>query len=187
MQRNQRSKCQQSWIIEKARRFQKIKNKQTKKHLFLLYWLCQSLDCVDHYKLWKILKEMEIPDHLACLWRNLYASQEATIRNGHGTTDGFQIERGGCQGCILPPCLFDMNAEYIMRNSRLEEAEAGVQIARRNVNNLRYADNTTLMAENEEEVSSLLMKVKQESEKLGLKHNILQRRSWHLVPSHHGK
>ena len=95
---------------------------------------------------------MEIPENLTCLWRNLYASQEATIRNGHGTTDWFHIERGGRQGCILPPCLFDMNAEYIMRNSRLEEAEAGVQIARRNVNNLRYADSTTLMAENKEEV-----------------------------------
>ena len=128
-------------------------NKQTNKNTYFCFIdYAKALDCVDHYKLWKILKEMEIPDHLTCLWRNIYASQEAKIRNGHGTTDWFHIERGGPQGCILPPCLFDMNAEYIMRNSGLEEAESGVQIARRNVNNLRYADNTTFMAENEEEV-----------------------------------
>ena len=131
----------------------KLKHTHTHTHTYFCFIdYAKAFDCVDHYKLWKILKEMEIPDHLTCLWRNLYASQEATIRNGHGTTDWFHIERGARQGCIFPPCLFDMNAEYIMRNSRLEEAETGVQIARRNVNNLRYADNTTFMAENEEEV-----------------------------------
>ena len=135
----------------------KTTNKQTKPQQQTHTYFCfidyaKAFDCVDHYKLWKILKEMEIPDNLTCLWRNLYASQEATIRNGHGTPDWFQIERGARQGCIFPPCLFDMNAEYIMRHSGVEEAEAGVQIARRNINNLRYADNTTLMAENEEEV-----------------------------------
>ena len=135
----------------------KTTNKQTKQQQQTHTYFCfidyaKAFDCADHYKLWKILKEMEIPDNLTCLWRNLYASQEATIRNGHGTTDWLQIEGGGRQGCILPPCLFEMNTEYIMRHSGVEEAEAGVQIARRNINNLRYADNTTLMAENEEEV-----------------------------------
>ena len=121
---------------------------------------------------WKILKEMEIPDHLTCLLRNLYASQEATVRTGHGTTDWFQIGKGGCQGCILSPCLVNLYAEYIMRNPGLEEAQAGIKIARRNLNNLRYADDTTLMAESEEELKSLLMKVKEESNKVGLKFNI---------------
>ena len=121
---------------------------------------------------WKILKEMGIPDHLTCLLRNLYAGQEATIRTGHGTTDWFQIGKGVCQGCILSPCLFDLYAEYIVRNSGLEEAQAGIKIAGRNINNLRYADDTTLMAESEEELKSLLMKVKEESEKVGLKLNI---------------
>ena len=109
---------------------------------------------------WKILKEMVIPDHLTCLLRNLYAGQEATVRNGHGTTDWFQIGKGVRQGCILSPCLFNFYAEYIMRNAGLEEAQAGIEIARRNINNLRYADDTTLMAESEEELESLLMKVK---------------------------
>ena len=120
---------------------------------------------------WKILKEMGIPDHLICLLRNLYAGQEATVRTGHGTTDGFQIGKGVRQGCILSPCLFNLYAEYIMRNAGLEEAQAGVKIARRNINNLRYADDTTLMAESEE-LKSLLMKVKEESEKVGLKLNV---------------
>ena len=114
----------------------------------------------------KILKEMGIPDHLACLLRNLYAGQEATVRNGHGITDWFQIRKGVHQGCILSPCLFNLQAEYIMRNAGLQEAQAGIKIARRNINNLRYADDTTLMAESEEELKSLLMKVKVESEKL---------------------
>ena len=120
---------------------------------------------------WKILKEMGIPDHLTCLLRNLYAGQEATVRTGHGTTDWFQIGKGICQGCILSPCLFNLYAEYIMRNAGLDEAQAGIKIARRNINNLRYADDTTLMAESEEELK-ILMKVKVESEKVGLKLNI---------------
>ena len=122
--------------------------------------------------MWKILKEMGIPDHLTCLLRNLYAGQEATIRPGHGTTDWFQIGKRVRQGCILSPCLFDFYAEYIMRNAGLEEAQAGIKIAKRNINHLRYADDTTLMAESEEELKSPLMKVKEESEKVGLKLNI---------------
>ena len=124
---------------------------------------------MDHNKLWEILKEMGIPDHLTCLLRNLYAGQEATVRTGHGTTDWFQIEKGLHQGCILSPCLFNFYAEYIMRNACLEEAQAGTKIAGGNINNLRYADDTTLMAESEEGLKSLLMKVKVESEKVGLK------------------
>ncbi|KAB0339010.1 hypothetical protein FD754_024201 [Muntiacus muntjak] len=122
--------------------------------------------------MWKILKERGIPDHLTCLLRNLYAVQEATVRTGHGTTDWFQIGTGVYQGCILSPCLFNLHAEYIMRNAGLDEAQAGIKIAERNISNLRYADDTTLMAESEEELKSLLMKVKKESEKLGLKLNI---------------
>ena len=120
-------------------------------------------------KLWKILKEMGIPDHLTCLLRNLYASQEATVRTAHGTTDWFQIGKGVRQGCILSPSLFNLFAEHIMRNAGLEEAEAGIKIAKRNINDLRYADDTTLMAESEEELKSLLMKVKEENEKVDLK------------------
>ena len=131
----------------------------------------KAFDCVDHNKLWKILKEMGIPDHLTCLLRNLYAGQEATVRTGHGTTDWFQIRKGVHQGCILSPCLFNLYSEYIMRNTGLDEAQAGIKIVRRNTNNLRYADNTTLMAESKE-LKSFLMKVKEESEKVGLKLNI---------------
>ena len=115
---------------------------------------------------------MKTPDHLTCLLRNMYAGQEATVRTGHGTTDWFQIGKGVCQGCILSPCLFNLYAEYIMRIAGLEEAQVGIKIARRNINNLRYADDTTLMAESEEGLKSLLMKVKEESEKVGLKLNI---------------
>ena len=125
---------------------------------------------LNHNKLWKILKEMGIPDHLTCLLGNLYAGQKATVRTGHGT-DWFQIGKRVCQGCILSPCLFNLYAEYIMRNARLEEAQAGIKIARRNINNLRHVDYITLMAESEEEPKSLLMKVKQKSEKVGLKLN----------------
>ena len=132
----------------------------------------KAFDCVDYNKLWKILKEMGIPDHLICLLRNVYAGQEATVRTGHGTIDWFQIGKGVQQGCILSPCLFNFYAEYLMRNAGLEEAQAGIKIARRNINNLRYADDTTLMAESEEELKSHLMKVKEESEKVGLKLNI---------------
>ena len=127
---------------------------------------------MDHDKLWKTLKEMGIPDHLTCLLRNLYAGQEATDRTGHGTTDWFQIGKGVSQGCILSLCLFNLYAEYIMRNAGLEEAQAGIKIARRNINNLRYTDDTTLMAESEEELKRLLMKMKEKSEKVGLKINI---------------
>ena len=122
----------------------------------------KACDCLGHNKLWKILKEMGIPDHLTYLLRNLYAGQEATVRTGHGKTDWFQIGKGVCQGCILSSCLFNFYAEYIMRNAGLEEAQAGIKIAGRNINNLRYADDTTLMAEHEEELKSLLMKVKGE-------------------------
>ena len=121
---------------------------------------------MNHNQLWKILQEMEIPHHLTCLLRNLYTDQEATVRTGHGTTVWFQIVKGVCQGCILSPCLFNFYAEYITRNAGLEETQAGIKIAGRNINNLRYADDTTLMTENEEELKSLLMKVKVESEKL---------------------
>ena len=127
---------------------------------------------MDHNELWKILQEMGIQDNLTCLLRNLYAGQEATIRTGHGTMDWFQIVKGGCQDCILSPCLFNLNAEYIMRNARLDEAQAGIKTARRNINNLRYADDTILMAESEEIVKNLLLKMKEESEKAGLKLNI---------------
>ena len=122
-------------------------------------------NCVDHNKLWKILKKMGIPDHLNCLLRNLYAIQEATVRIGHVPTDWFQIGKGVHQGCILSPCLFNLYSEYIMRNTGLDEAQTGIKIARRNINNLRYADDTTLMTESEEKLKSLLMKVKEESEK----------------------
>ena len=145
--------------MEKAREFQKS-------IYFCFIDYAKAFDYVDHNKLWKILKEMGIPDHLICLLRHLYAGQEATVRTEHGTTDWFQIGKGVCQGCMLSPCLFNLYAEYIMRNAGLEEAQAGVRIAGRNINNLRYADDTTLMAESEEELKSLLMKVKEESEKL---------------------
>ena len=153
------------WIIEKAREFQK-------NIYFCFIDYAKAFGCVDHNKLWKVLKEIGIPDHLTCLLRNLYAGQEATVRTGHGTTDWFQIEKGVRQGCILSPCLFNLYAEYIMRNAGLGETQARIKIARRNINNLRYADNITLMAESEKELKCLLMKVKVESEKVGLKLNI---------------
>ena len=153
------------WIMEKAREFQK-------NICFCFIDYAKAFDCVDHNTLWKILKEMEIPDHLTCLLRNLYAGQEATLRTGHGTTDWFPIGEGVRQGCILSPCLFNLYVEYIMKNAGLEEAQARIKIAGRNINHLRYADDTILMAESEEELKSLLMKVKEESEKVGLKLNI---------------
>ena len=136
---------------------------------------------------WKILKEVELPDHLTCLLRNLYTGQEATVRTGHGTTDWFQIGKGVCQDCILSPCLFNLYAEYIMRNAGLKEAQAGIKIARRLINNIRYADDTTLMAESEEELKSLLMKVKEESEKIGLKLNCQKTKIMASGPITHGK
>ena len=153
------------WIIKKAREFQKD-------IYFCFIDYVKAFDCVDHNKLWKILKEMGIPNHLTCLLRNLYAGQEATPMTGHGTTDWFQIGKAVHQGYILSPCLFNLYAEYIMRNGGLEEAQAGIKIAGRNINNLRYADDTTLMAESKEELKSFLMTVKEESEKVGLKLNI---------------
>ena len=159
-------KCQVrvlEWVaIEKAREFQK-------NIYFCFTDYAKAFDCVDHSKLRKILQEMEVPDHLTCLLRNLYADQEATFRTGHGTTDWFQIGKGIRDGCILSPCLFNFYAEYIMRNAGLEEAQTGIKTARRNINNFRYADDTTLTAESKEELNSLLMKVKEESEKVGLK------------------
>ena len=152
-------------IIKKAREFQK-------NIYFCFIDYVKDFDCVDHNKLWKILKEMAIADHLTCLLRNLYAGQEATVRTGYGTTDWFQIGKGVCQGCILSLCLYNLYPKYIMKNAGLEEAQVGVKIAGRNINNLRYADDTTLMAESEEELKSLLTKVKEESEKVGLKLNI---------------
>ena len=132
----------------------------------------KAFNCVNHNKLWKILKEMGIPDHLTCLSRNLYSVQEATVRTGHGTTDWFQIGKGVLQGCMLSSCLFNLYAEYIMRKPGLDEAQARIKIAGRNFNNLRYADDTTLVAEGEEELKTVLMKRKEESERVGLKLNI---------------
>ena len=145
----------------------------------------KDFDCVNHNKLWKILKEMGIPDHLTCLLRNLYVGQETTVRTGHGTTDWFQIGKGVRQGCILSPCLFNLYAEYIRRNAGLEEAQAGIKIARRNINNLSYADDTTLMAEGEEELKRFLMK--EESEKVGLKLKIEKTKIMASGPILHGK
>ena len=153
------------WIMEKAREFQK-------NIYFCFIAYVKAFDCVDPNKLWKILKEMGIPDHLTCLLRNLYAGQEATVRTGHGTADWFQKGKAVHQGCILSPCLFNFYAEYIMRNAGLKETQAGIKTARRNINNLRYTDDTTLIGESEEKLKSLLMKVKEENEKVGLKLNI---------------
>ena len=168
------------WILEKAREFQK-------NIYFCFIDYAKAFDCVDHNKLWKILKEMGTPDHLTCLLRNLYPGQEATVRTGHETTDWFQIGKGVRQGCILSPCLFNLYAEYIMWNARLDQSQARIKIARRNINNLRYADDTTLMAESEEELKNLLMRVEEESEKAGLKLTTKELRSWHPVPSLLGK
>ena len=167
------------WIIEKARKFQK--------NIYICFIdYAKAFDCVDHNKLWKILKEMGIPDKFTCLLRDLYAGQEATVRIGHGATDWFQIRKEIHQGYILSPCLFNLYAEYIIRNAGLDEAQAGIKIAGRNINNLRYAD-TTLMAESEE--LKKLLKVKEESEKVGLKLNIQKTKimasgpitSWQIV------
>ena len=146
------------WIIEKQRSQKNIY------FCFIVY--AKAFDCVDHNKLWKILKEMGIPDHLTCLLRNLYTGQEATVRTVHGTTDQFQIRKGVHQGCILSPCLFNLYAEYTKQNPGLDEAQAGIKIAGRNINILRYADDTNLMAESEEDLKSLLMKVKRRVKKL---------------------
>ena len=144
-----------SAFIKKARKFQK-------NIYFCFIDYAKAFDSVDHNKLWKILQEMGILDHLTCPLRNLYAGQKATVRTGHGTTDWFQIRKGVLQGCILSPCLFNFFAEYIMRNARLDETQAGIKISGRNINSLTYADDTTLRAESQEELKSLLMKVKEE-------------------------
>ena len=149
--------------MEKAREFQK-------NIYFCFIDYAKAFDCVDHNQLWKILKEMGIPDHLTCLLRNLYAGQEAKVRTGYGTTDCFQTGKGVPQGCMLSPCLFNLYEEYIMRNAGLEEAQAGIKFAGRNINNLRY--DMQMTPESEEERKSLLMKVKEESEKVGIKLSI---------------
>ena len=151
-----------SWIIGKSKEFQK-------NIYFCFIDYTKAFDCAHHTKMWKILKEMGIPDHLTCLLRNLYAGQEATVRTGHGTTDWFQIGKRVFQGWILSPCLFNLYAEYIIGNAGLDEAQAGINIAGRNINNLRCAEDIMFTAESEEEIMSLLMKVKKESEKVGLK------------------
>ena len=146
--------------MEKAREFQK-------NIYFCFIDYTKAFDCVDHNKLWKILKEMGIPDHLTCLLRNLYAGQEATVSTGHGM-DWFQIRKGVCQGCILSPCLFNLYADYIMGNAKLDEAQAGIKIGGRNFSNLRYAEDISVMTESKEELKSLLMRVKKDSEKSDL-------------------
>ena len=156
-------------IIKKAREFQK-------NIYFCFIDYAKTFDCVDHNKLWKILKKMGIPDHLTCLLRNMYSSQEATVRTGHETTDCFQIGKGVLQCCILSSGLFNLYVEYTMRNAGLEEAQAGIKIAEKNINNLRYTNDITLMAESEKELKSLLMRVKEESEKVSLKLNIQKTR-----------
>ena len=149
------------------------KQESSRKNIYFCFIdYAKTFDCVDSNKLWKILEKVGIPDHLTCLLRNLYAGQEATVSAGHGTTDWFQIGKGVRQGCILSSCLFNLYAEYIMRNAGLDEAQAGIKIAGRNISHLRYADDTTLMAESKEELKSLLMKVKEESEKVGSELNI---------------
>ena len=143
------------WITEKSREFQK-------NIYFCFIGYAKAFACVDHNKLWKILQEMGLPGHLTCLMRNLYAGQEATVRTGHVITDWFQIRKGVRQACILSPCLFNLYAEYIVRKAGLDEAQAGIKIARRNINNLRYADDTTLKAESEEELKHFSIKVRGE-------------------------
>ena len=155
-----------------SRRLSQPKAREFQKNIYFRFIdYAKAFDCVDHNKLWKILTEMGIPDHLTCLLRNLYAGQEATVRTEHGTTDWFQMGKGVCQSCILSPCLFNLYAEYIMRIAGLDESQAGIKIAGRNINNLSSADDTTLMAESGE-LKSLLMKVKEESEKVCLRLNI---------------
>ena len=166
--------------VEKVREFQK-------NIYFCFIDYAKAFDCVDLNKLWKILREMGTSDDLTCLLRNLYAGQEATVRSGYGTTDWFQIGKRVHQGCILSPCSCNLYAEHIMRNAGLDEAQAGIKMARRNINNLRYADDTTLMAESEEKLKSLLMKLKEESEKVVIKLIIQKTKIWHLIPSLHGK
>ena len=180
------SNCHHRWIIEKAREFQK-------NIYFCFIYYTKAFDCVDHNKLWEILQEMGISayrflrrqvrwsgDNLTCVLRNLYAGQEAAVTTRHGTMDWFQTGEGVHPGCILSPCLLNFYAEYITQNAGLDEAQAGMKIARRNINNLRYTDDTTLVVESEEELKSLLVKVKEESEKVGLKLKIQETK---IMPS----
>ena len=160
---------------------QKKQENSRKNTYFCFIDYTKAFDCVDNNKLWKILKEMHILDHLTCLLRNPYAGQEATVRIGHRTTDWFQTGKEVCQSCILSPCLFNFYAEYIMQNAKLDETQAGIKIARRNINNLRYADDTTLMAERKEELKSLLMKWRRRVKKLA-QHS---KNKDHGIPSHH--
>ena len=158
-----------------------LKKQESSKNIYFCFInYAKAFDCMDHNKPWKIIQEMGTPDHLTCLLRNLYAGQEATVRTRHGTTDWFQIGKGVCQGCILSSYLFNLHAEYIMRNAGLDEAQAGIKIAGRN-NNLRYADDTTLTRENEE-LKSLLVKLKEDSEKVGLKLTIQKTKIMASVP-----
>jgi len=167
------------WIIEKAR---------VSENIYCLIYYTKAFDYVDCKKLWKILKEMGIPDYLICLLRNLYAGQEATVRTGYGKADWFQIGKGVCQGYILSPCLFNLYAEYIFtRNAALDEAQAGIKIVKRNMHNFRYKDDTTLMVESKEELKNLLMKVKEDSENVGLKLNIQKTKIMASSPITHGK
>ena len=171
------------WIMESAR---ELKKKKTH-NCFCFSDYAKAFDCVDNNKVWKILQEMGIPDHLTCFLRNMYAGQESIVRTRHRTRDWFKIGKGVLQGCILSPCLFNLYAEYIMRNARLDEAQAGIKIARRNINNLIYTDDTTLTTESREKLRSLLMKVKEETEKAGLKLNIQKTKIMASVPSIHEK
>ena len=169
------------WIVEK-------KTREFQKDIYICFIdYAKAFDCVYHNKLWKILREMGIPDHLTCLLRNLYAGQEATVRTGHGTMDWFQIRKEVCQGCILSSWLFNLYAEYIMWNAGLQETQVGIKIARRNINNLRYADDTTLMAESKNELKASWWKWKRRVKKLAWSSTFRKWRSWHLVPSLHGK
>ena len=168
------------WIIKKAREFQK-------NIYFCFIGYTKTFDYVDHNKLWKILKEIGIPDILTCLLWNLFAGKVATVRTRHGITDWLQIGKQICQGYILSPCLFNLYAEYIMWNARLDETQAGIKIAWRNINNLRYADDTTLMAESKEELKSSWWRWKRRVKKVAENSIFKKRRSWHLVPSLHGK
>ena len=168
-----------------------LKKQEFQKNIYFCFIdYAKAFDCVDHNKLWKILKEMGIPlDHLTCLLRSLYAGQKAIVRTRHGTTNWFQVGKGVHQGCILSPCLFNLYAEYIMQNAGLDKAQAGIKTAGISINNLRYADDTTLMAESEEELKNLLMKIKEKSEKAGLKPKVKKKkgRSWQPISSLHGK
>ena len=170
------NKC---WIIEKARELKKI--------YFCFTEYTKAFDCMGYNKLWNILNEMGIQDHITCLLRNLHAGQETTVRTRHGTMAQFQIGKGVRQGYILSPCLFNLHAENIIRNAGLDESQARIKTVGRNINNLRYADDTTLVAESEEELKSLLMKVKEESEKAGLKLNIQKMKIMASSPLLHGK